>query len=498
MRKIIATLAILLALALPASGQVVNGQGAVAVNGVLNAVMATSGTFAGVTITSADSSGLTDLKINPTVKTSGNLIEALTGTASRFSVTYGGIVTGTRMYAASMRLMETSLHSLATGEILWSETTSPGGTKDTGIKRSAAATVQITDGTTGTGNFTAKAITASSDSGAVTAPEYYGNKTAVGAAGTAQRIGWQTFNNSSGVKNIVEIAPVYNQTGTAGATDLLINRTETAVGSGAQNLIDAQVGTVSKFSVSNAGAVTAAGNYYVANGKYYETNTGGLGITGSSVLFGSSGVANWMSGASYVGTADLGLARSAAGTLKVTNGSTGDGNLHAGGLAIASAGSFTCDNGNFTISAGENTNYGVVSSVLGQQVRTNGLGSSMTAAHATQEITIADAAYTDSTIDLPANSIIHAVVGRVTVAIPTASTFSVGDPSAGGRFANGISVAANTTFVALDHHAPDLDPPGIVQATAAKVRITPDATPAAATGKVRIVIYYTQFVPPTS
>lgn len=50
------------------------------------------------------------------------------------------------------------------------------------------------------------------------------------------------------------ITPTYNQTsGTAANTDLLINRTETAVGSGAQNLFAAQVGSVDRFVIRNTG-----------------------------------------------------------------------------------------------------------------------------------------------------------------------------------------------------------------------------------------------------
>ena len=47
----------------------------------------------------------------------------------------------------------------------------------------------------------------------------------------------------------------YNQTGTAGSTDLLINRTETALGSGTQYLMQAQVAGVSKFVIQNTGNV---------------------------------------------------------------------------------------------------------------------------------------------------------------------------------------------------------------------------------------------------
>ena len=53
------------------------------------------------------------------------------------------------------------------------------------------------------------------------------------------------------------ISKTYNQaSGTAANTDLLINRTETAVGSGAQKFIEAQVATVPKFTVWNTGGVT--------------------------------------------------------------------------------------------------------------------------------------------------------------------------------------------------------------------------------------------------
>lgn len=70
-------------------------------------------------------------------------------------------------------------------------------------------------------------------------------------------IGFGTYTQTSGSNGIVKITGTYNQaSGTAANTDLLINRTQTAVGSGAQLLIDAQVSTVSKFKVDNTGATT--------------------------------------------------------------------------------------------------------------------------------------------------------------------------------------------------------------------------------------------------
>lgn len=58
---------------------------------------------------------------------------------------------------------------------------------------------------------------------------------------------------SSGIGYGISITPTINQSGTAGYTAHLINVTETATGSGAKNLIDAQVGGTSLFSVSNLG-----------------------------------------------------------------------------------------------------------------------------------------------------------------------------------------------------------------------------------------------------
>ncbi len=68
-----------------------------------------------------------------------------------------------------------------------------------------------------------------------------------------------TFSGAGVTQNAVVIKPTWNQTTTSAGTDLLINRTETAIGSGAQLLLDAQVGSVSKFSVDRTGAI-AIGN----------------------------------------------------------------------------------------------------------------------------------------------------------------------------------------------------------------------------------------------
>lgn len=69
------------------------------------------------------------------------------------------------------------------------------------------------------------------------------------------QIATSTNNGSTGTHAAASILPTYNQTSTAGGTDLLINRTESAIGSGAHKLIDAQIGSSSKFAVDRTGAI---------------------------------------------------------------------------------------------------------------------------------------------------------------------------------------------------------------------------------------------------
>lgn len=112
---------------------------------------------------------------------------------------------------------------------------------------------------------------------------------------------------------------------------------------------------------------------------------------------------------------------------------------------------------------------------------------------AEEEVTIAAAAYTDSTLQLPAGCV--AMVGtRTTVAIPGTSTYSVGIAGDTSCWGSGVGSTANSTnlLVALTSGL------GVyVGSSAIEVRITPDTTPSAATGKVRIHAMYFLLQPPT-
>jgi hypothetical protein len=114
-------------------------------------------------------------------------------------------------------------------------------------------------------------------------------------------------------------------------------------------------------------------------------------------------------------------------------------------------------------------------------------------------LTIAAAASTDTTGNLlPANSIIEAVVVRVTTAIPgPAATFTVGDATIAARFATGVTINAGDSAIGITH-VDQTGTSGPKQVAAAKVRITPNTTPGAGTGVVRIVVFYRTFIAPTS
>ena len=82
-----------------------------------------------------------------------------------------------------------------------------------------------------------------------------------------------SITNSSGIAGELFLGSTLNQTGTAGSTNLLINRTETALGSGSHNFVDFQVGGTSRFRVTNAGNLYLGGS----TSNYYDNPTAGTG-----------------------------------------------------------------------------------------------------------------------------------------------------------------------------------------------------------------------------
>lgn len=110
----------------------------------------------------------------------------------------------------------------------------------------------------------------------------------------------------------------------------------------------------------------------------------------------------------------------------------------------------------------------------------------------TESLTIAAAATTASVTNVPAGAILLAVSVRVTTVIPTAATFTV-TTTTGGTALN--TAAVSTAATSTD---PGTAAGASFRAAATTVTITPNLTPGAATGVVRLQFYYLQVTPPTS
>lgn len=109
-----------------------------------------------------------------------------------------------------------------------------------------------------------------------------------------------------------------------------------------------------------------------------------------------------------------------------------------------------------------------------------------------ESLTIAAAATTASATTIPAGAILLSVAVRVTTVIPTAATFTV-TTTTGGTTLNtaAVSTAANSTDAGTAAGAS-------YRAASTTVTITPNATPGAGTGVIRLTYYYIQVTPPTS
>lgn len=133
----------------------------------------------------------------------------------------------------------------------------------------------------------------------------------VGGTGTGSVYEVQTtLSSPSAIQRVWSILPTINQSGTAGYTALLINPTETSTGSGPKNLIDAQVGGVSRFKVSNTGATSiidgtqGTGKVLTSdasgNASWQAPSGGGSGITRSIVTTSGNVTAGATASTDYV------------------------------------------------------------------------------------------------------------------------------------------------------------------------------------------------------
>ena len=196
--------------------------------------------------------------------------------------------------------------------------------------------------------------------------------------------------------------------------------------------------------------ITQSGNCQIESGG----NTHGVAVAASKTF-------GWSQDANPGSAQDTAFGRSAAGVVEVNSGTAG-------------------------------TYRALVAKEFRFAAPTSANGQSMNIKSLTEATTIAAAATTDTTIQIPANSIVLAVSVRVTTVIPTAATFTVGDSGIAARFSTAaVSSAATSTD-------PGTKAGAYYNASALSVRITPNLTPGAATGVVRVTIHYIDVTVPTS
>jgi hypothetical protein len=108
-----------------------------------------------------------------------------------------------------------------------------------------------------------------------------------------------------------------------------------------------------------------------------------------------------------------------------------------------------------------------------------------------EEVTVAADSNTTSTATLiPANCLVTGVAHRVTVAVPTTDgTVDIGTAASATAFQDDAASTVNQTGV--KHLATEYT-------SATGIKITPCSTPTAATGKIMLVVFYTQITAPTS
>lgn len=155
-------------------------------------------------------------------------------------------------------------------------------------------------------------------------------------------------------------------------------------------------------------------------------------------------------------------------------------------------------NASTNISATGTVNATGNSSTSASFIENSANGAQWISGQASENLTLnTGGATTDTSANLlPANSVIRAVVVRVTTAISTATAFTVGDATTAGRFlATGTGLTLGSTGVGLVH-VDQTGAAGPRQTAAAKVRITTTGTPSG--GAIRITVFYEQYVAPTS
>lgn len=214
------------------------------------------------------------------------------------------------------------IHFANSSQIYWSSTSSPGGTKDLGLSRSDARLLKITDGSTGLGDTWSRTafigdvsnteniiLYATSGKAWIDSTNFdYDTMYTLGH----EALSYEWYTGDSDWSNFSK------------KLELASNGQVIFGSSGDVGLERSGVNTLKVTNASTGYGYLYAGR--VASNDFRDF-LNQLGITPGKLSVYNSGEILWSSTTAYTGTPDTGLSRYEAGTIKATNGSTGEGSF---------------------------------------------------------------------------------------------------------------------------------------------------------------------------
>jgi hypothetical protein len=251
-------------------------------------------------------------------------------------------------------------------------------------------------------------------------------------------------------------------------TAFVVNATSTA-SAAASLLMDLQVASASKFSVTKAGVVNVPAN---TAGKY--------GFSGNSGIIGASNLAGVIfiddNGTQMVGVSPSGLTMLSTGRIGWASGAINATSLDTTWVRDA-ADTIAQKNGN-----NNQTHRWYSTNAAYSQV------SSLSETH-----TLAAAATSDTTIQFPANCIPLGVTVRVTTLITGCTTFDVGISGATTKYGTGLALIVGTTNASCGLTNP------VIPSAATSVRFSAVGGGASfSAGVIRVTLHYISLSAPTS
>lgn len=294
----------------------------------------------------------------------------------------------------------------------------------------------------------------------------------------------------SNAQSLLDLAGTWNTTGAPLAIKLNITNTASDA---ASRLLDLQVGGSSKFNIAPSGRVqanllgTAAAPAYI----FDDANTGLLRTSGNS----GQGVGLVSDGALYLLADSTSGAVVASGGLRFSSSDPIDPTSYSTDTSLARAAAGILDVRVSATARGAMRISGQ-GAANGQVLEVNSVSENTTLS--------TSGATTDTVIQIPANSFIVSVTGRITTSIAgvDSTTLQLGDANVAARFGSTGTLTAGTTIVGLNHlqGSVSTDNAGPVQVSAASIRLTltggADNTPSA--GAVRVTVHYIVLTPPSS